>query len=84
MTPARALDRFLGELARRGYSARTRDDYFRKLCLLCDGLDDEASIADVTPGTIMGAISGMRGSTAAKSCCACSAETPGLRRATAL
>jgi site-specific recombinase XerD len=43
------MDRFLGELARRGYSPRTRDDYFRKLCLLCDGLDDEADVRDVTP-----------------------------------
>ena len=49
VTPARAVDRFLDELARRGYSPRTRDDYFRKLCLLCDGLDDEAYVRDVTP-----------------------------------
>ena len=40
----RAVDQFIGELARRGYSARTRDDYWRKLNRLSDRLPD----ADVT------------------------------------
>jgi integrase/recombinase XerD len=31
----RAIDLYLGELARRGYSSRTRDDYLRKLLPLC-------------------------------------------------
>jgi integrase len=43
----RAIDRFDGELARRGCSKRSRADYFRKLAPLCDLLPD-ASVADVT------------------------------------
>lgn len=50
MTIGRAIDRFLGELARRGYAPRTRDDYFRKLCLLCaESPNDDAQIDRVTP-----------------------------------
>jgi site-specific recombinase XerD len=55
VTVGRAIDRFLGELARRGYSARTRDDYFRKLCLLCEQLpNDEPQIQSVTPDDCRG------------------------------
>lgn len=32
----RAIDRFDGELARRGCSKRSRSDYFRKLASLCE------------------------------------------------
>jgi hypothetical protein len=31
----RAIDRYLGDLARQGKADRTRDDYRRKLTLLC-------------------------------------------------
>jgi hypothetical protein len=31
----RAIDRYLGDLARQGKSSRTRDDYRRKLLPLC-------------------------------------------------
>ncbi len=43
----RAIDRFDGELARRGCTKRSRDDYFRKLAPLCDLLPD-ATVTDVT------------------------------------
>jgi len=43
----RAIDRFDGELARRGCSKRSRDDYFRKLAHLCELLPD-ADVASVT------------------------------------
>ena len=35
MRIAEAIDLYLGELARLGRSARTRDDYWRKLVGLC-------------------------------------------------
>jgi integrase len=44
----RAIDRYLGELARLSYSPRTRDAYFRKLAPLCDGRPD-ADASEVTP-----------------------------------
>jgi integrase len=43
----RAIDRFDGELARRGCAKRSRADYFRKLAPLCDLLPD-AAVSDVT------------------------------------
>jgi integrase/recombinase XerD len=43
----RAIDRFDGELARRGCTKRSRADYRRKLTPLCDLLPD-ASVLDVT------------------------------------
>lgn len=43
----RAIDRFDGELARRGCTKRSRADYRRKLAALCDLLPD-ASVTDVT------------------------------------
>ena len=43
----RAIDRYIGELARRSCSARTRNDYFRKLAPLCDRVPD-SDARDVT------------------------------------
>jgi site-specific recombinase XerD len=43
----RAIDRFIGELARRGCTQTTRADYRRKLEPLCDRLPD-ADAADVS------------------------------------
>lgn len=42
-----AVDRFDGELVRRGCAKRSRYDYFRKLAPLCDLLPD-AAVTDVT------------------------------------
>jgi integrase/recombinase XerD len=47
MKLARATDQFIGELARRGYSKRTLDDYWRKLDGLCD-LTPEAEVSEIT------------------------------------
>jgi integrase len=38
----RSIDLYLGELARKGYSPRTRDDYWRKLLPLCGASGTEA------------------------------------------
>lgn len=46
----RAIDRYLGELARRGYSPRTRVDYQRKLTPMC-GPTDLVEVRDVTEVT---------------------------------
>jgi integrase len=47
----RAIDLYLGELARRGYSSRTRDDYFRKLLPLCGpaAVVEPAEVDEVGP-----------------------------------
>jgi integrase len=42
----RAIDVFLGELARKGYSSRTREDYWRKLLPLCGASGVEAPHLD--------------------------------------
>jgi integrase len=44
----RAIDVFQGEQARKGRSPRTRDDYFRKLVLLCPYDGDCPPVGDVT------------------------------------
>ena len=44
----RAIDLFQGEQARKGRSDRTRDDYFRKLVLLCPKQGDCPPVEDVT------------------------------------
>jgi integrase len=46
----RAIDLFQGEQARNGRSDRTRDDYFRKLVLLCPKEGDCPPVGDVTAG----------------------------------
>jgi integrase len=71
----RAIDRYIGELARRSCSPVTRNDYFRKLAPLCDLLPD-ADAGDVTeddcrryldrwrdrsPGTIAHSVSVLNG-----------------------
>lgn len=71
----RAIDRYLGELARRGRAKQTREDYFRKLAPLCDALRD-VDVRDVTdddcrayldrwrdkaPGTIAHSVSVLNG-----------------------
>ena len=38
----RVIDLYLGELARKGYSPRTREDYWRKLLPLCGSSRVEA------------------------------------------
>jgi integrase/recombinase XerC len=44
----RAIDLFQGEQARKGRSPRTRDDYFRKLVLLCPKEGECPSVGEVT------------------------------------
>jgi integrase len=45
----RAIDLFLGELARRGYSPRTRGDYYRKLVPLCEfGEVDPLDVSEIS------------------------------------
>jgi len=46
----RAIDRYLGDLSRRGYSRRTRDSYFRKLSKLYDRypVGSDLAVEDVT------------------------------------
>jgi len=73
----RAVDRYIGELARQGHSARTREDYFRKLVGLCrvprlvdasvvDVSDDDCRSyldrwRDASPGTIAHSVSVLNG-----------------------
>jgi len=45
----RALDRFVGDMARRNCSERSRDDYFRHLCRLFEELPPDPTVADLTP-----------------------------------
>jgi site-specific recombinase XerD len=48
MTTDRAIDLFLGDLARRGYSDRTRTTYSRILDKFCDHLPIEADVSRIT------------------------------------
>jgi integrase/recombinase XerD len=48
LTTDRAVDLFLGDLARRGYSDRTRTTYSRILDKLCDRLPDDHDVAKIT------------------------------------
>ena len=52
LTTDRAVDLFLGDLARRGYSERTRSTYQRILDKLCDRLPLEADVSKVTADDI--------------------------------
>src|SRR4051812_29505182 len=47
----RAIDRYLGDLARQGKSKRTLDDYYRKLVPMCGPADgaDAPELALITP-----------------------------------
>jgi integrase/recombinase XerC len=49
LTTDRAVDLFLGDLARRGYSERTRTTYSRLLDKLCDRLPDDHDVSRITP-----------------------------------
>jgi integrase/recombinase XerD len=49
LTTDRAVDLFLGDLARRGYSDRTRTTYSRILDKLCDRLSVDQDVSKVTP-----------------------------------
>ena len=73
----RAIDRYIGELARQGRSARTRDDYWRKLAGLSrlprlheadvqDVTDDDCRVyldrwREKSPGTIAHSVTVLRG-----------------------
>jgi hypothetical protein len=50
----RAIDLYLGELARKGHSPRTRDDYSRKLAPLCDGDVDPPDVTAITANRCRG------------------------------
>lgn len=49
LTTDRAIDLFLGDLARRGYSERTRATYSRILDKLCDRLPLDQDVSKITP-----------------------------------
>jgi len=48
----RPLDGFLCDMARRNYSERSRDDYFRNLCRLFEELPTDPTVADLTPDVL--------------------------------
>jgi integrase len=54
----RALDRFIGDMARRDNTARSRDAYFRHLAQLLDQLPADATVAHVTPDAIRTCLDG--------------------------
>jgi integrase/recombinase XerC len=49
LTTDQAIDLFLGDLTRRGYSKRTIDTYRRILDKLCDRLPDDLDVVKITP-----------------------------------
>jgi integrase len=58
----RAIDLFEGEQARKGRSPRTREDYFRKLVLLCPKEGDCPPVGDVTADDCRGLLDRWRDS----------------------
>jgi site-specific recombinase XerD len=58
----RAIDFLQGEQARKGHSPRTRDDYFRKLVLLCPREGDCPPVADITADECRRVLDGWRDS----------------------
>jgi integrase/recombinase XerD len=54
----RALDRFIGDMARRNFTPRSRDAYYRHLSRLLDGLSADATVAHVTPDAIRTCLDG--------------------------
>lgn len=53
MTTDDAIDRYLGDLARRGYSGRTRDTYRRTLNKFADTLPRDWDVKDIRPVDVM-------------------------------
>jgi site-specific recombinase XerD len=54
----RALDRFIGDMARRNNTSRSRDAYYRHLSRLLDQLPSDATPAQVTPDAIRACLDG--------------------------
>jgi integrase len=54
----RALDRFIGDMARRNFTPRSRDAYYRHLSRLFDHLPADATVAHVTPDAIRTCLDG--------------------------